>query len=467
MPPYRLNTELFTLPGRNGSVVLYAPLSGFVGEVTPAVAALLENLETLSPDGLDESRRGAIDRLIDQGVINGPHLSPPRIPRKEHLSPSKLTLFPTDACTLRCTYCYAHANGSAVHEMPPDVAAAAIAFYVDVLKREGRSLFGLEFFGGGEPLHAWDLVTSTIFLAERRCREEGFELRVSAGTNGVLSDRKRAWISRHFSCLNISFDVLPDIQHAHRPTRSGANSFAAVDATLRHLDRLNFPYALRCTVSRLNEDRLREAVDFVLEHYRARLLYLEPVSDSGCGPSPLTRLQPDLLRFADSFADLVPFCAERGLRLETSCASLERIRPTFCSVGTDDFAVTPDGLLTNCWEVTRGDHPLADPFIFGRLLPDGDVEVDPRRLERLRALTVDRIPACAHCFAKWHCGGGCPVKLGHRDYLGPRDPVRCEATRRLLKNKILNVLEDGPATHPPHHTPDALAFRATTMEDQA
>lgn len=442
MTQYRLTTELYTLPYRNGQVILYAPLIGFVGAADGSTERVLASLEAGGDPSHDPACRKVLDVLVRAGVVNGTPVVQPVPTRTDPPSPSKLALFPTSACNLRCRYCYAYAVGSDVLTMDWDVATNAVEYFLKLMRRETRTVFPLEFFGGGEPLYAWSLVQQIVAYAEKRCADEGYRLQVSATTNGVLNDRQRAWITAHFACLNVSFDVLPDVQNVQRAAANGKPTFEVVDETLRYFDRHNFPYAIRCTVSTENEDRLEETVEFVLAHYRTHLLFLEPVTDSGCGPREIAGMTPDLVRFAESFERLDPRCARKGLRLACSGAHLDRIAATFCYVGSDDFAVTPDGYLTNCWAVARGDHPLADPFLFGRLLPNGEISVDPDRLTRLRALTVQHLPTCKFCFAKWHCAGGCPVKLGHRDYHGPRDAARCALTRRLLTRQIVRTLEE-------------------------
>jgi uncharacterized protein len=322
-----------------------------------------------------------------------------------------------------------------------EVAANAIEYFMALMKKEKRTIFPLELHGGGEPFFAWNLVQRIITLAEERCTQEGFELKVYAATNGVLNERQLQWVVEHITALVVSFDGLPHVQDYHRATVNDNGSFEFVDRTLRYFDRHNFRYAIRCTVSRYNEDLLDETVDFVAQNYKTRLLFLEPVSVCGGSFAGAKQLQPDLYKFIENFKRLEPVCAARGLRLEYSGAQFEKIAPTFCYVGTDNFAVTPDGYLTNCWEVTSNDHPLAGTFIFGRLLPGGKVSVDRNKLNYLRSLAVEQLDYCRDCFAKWHCAGDCVTRLGHSQYHGARGGERCETNRQILAYRITQMLE--------------------------
>ncbi|MFQ5571556.1 MAG: radical SAM protein [Rhodothermales bacterium] len=439
MSKYRVTTDLFTLPYKDGQFVLYAPLVGFMSAVNEELLDLLAGLETLDEAPLDEAQQHALDYLAAKGVVNGA-TSASITPDPTRFAPSKLTLFPTSECNLRCRYCYV-ADAAETRVMDWAVATSAIRYFIKVLKREGKTVFPLEFHGGGEPLFAWNLVKRIVAFAEEQCAQEGFDLNVFSATNGVLNERQRAWIVEHFTSLNVSFDVLPHVQDYHRATASRHGTFDVVDRTLKHFDAHDFPYGIRCTVSTYNEHLLEETIDFVTQHYNTHLLFIEPVSDSGCGAMQAGTLQPDMARFVENYKRLEPICAKRGVRLEYSGAQMEKLSPTFCYVGTDNFAVTPDGHLTNCWEVTSADHPLADPFLFGRILPGGDVAIDQARLDYLRTFTVDRFDYCKDCFARWHCAGDCPTKLGHQDYHGPRGGIRCETNRQLIAHRIIQMLE--------------------------
>jgi uncharacterized protein len=152
-------------------------------------------------------------------------------------------------------------------------------------------------------------------------------------------------------------------------------------------------------------------------------------------------LKPDLHKFVENFKRLEPVCALRGVSLDYSGARFRRISSTFCHVGTDDFAVTPEGYMTNCWEVTGMEHPLAKDFIFGSVFPNGHISLQENKLNYLRRLSVNHFEYCQDCFAKWHCCGGCVAKLPHDQYNGNRGGELCDANRQLIAHYIMKMLE--------------------------
>lgn len=441
MSQYRITTELFTLPYRNGQVALYAPLVGFAAFVNQEVLNLLADLDQICESELSTKYRKVLQLFIEKRIINGKIVSIGHKKHSKKLSPAMLTLFPTNQCNLACRYCYAAENRKPMQTMRFSTGVSAVEYFIKLLREEEKDFFNLQFHGGGEPLFAWNFIQQIVQYVEKRCREEEFELQVSSASNGVLNRLQQNWLLEHFSSLLISFDVLPHVQDYHRPITSGTGSFPYVHKTLKFFDDHNFPYGIRCTVSNYNEDLLTETVDFVQQHYKTNLLILEPMAVCGKCGGDLENLKPDFQKFIDNYKMLEPQATSLGLRLEYSGAKFEKISSTFCSVGTDNFAVTPEGYLTNCWEVTSKAHSLANTFIFGNMLSTGDIQVNEEKISFLRSLAVENIDYCQDCFAKYHCAGDCVTRLGHQQFYGSRNSERCNTNRQIIAHRIIQMLE--------------------------
>ncbi len=459
--PYRLTTDLFVLPADDDNPVLYAPRRRFACAATPEVANLLSDLEDLDREKLTPDELGVLELLRGHGILNGPEESPLASPPSEVYQPTQVTLFPTNQCNLRCTYCYASAGDFAPLRLGWPTATAAIERVIDNLKALGGSHFGLGFHGGGEPLFDWPLVQRIVTYAEGRCAEESLKLGVYSATNGVLGLRQLEWIVAHFDSLNISFDGLPDVQDAQRPLPGGKGSFARVDRTVRFLDEHKFTYGLRSTVSLLNVERLVECVDFIGTRYKTRMLHFEPLFYCGrCRTSGV--LSPEMTAFADHFEAAAQRAQTYGIRLTYSGSQIENVTNSFCGVSRDSFAVTPDGYITTCFEVTSKEDPRAETFFIGRINEEGKIEVNEEKRSFLHSLTVENLDFCRNCFAKWHCAGDCVTKLGHSDYAGPRGHERCAVNRRLAAYRIRRLLagtsgSDVPLTGPTNRTAHGTA----------
>ena len=301
MSNYEITTDVFSLPYKGDQCILYAPTRGFACLANKELVDFILGLEGMDEPALESRQKGILDLLVEKGVLNGTEKTIPSGESSQTIAPSKLTLFPTNRCNMRCRYCYASNSRGAETTMDREIATSAIDYHLSVLKEQGRTVFLLEFHGGGEPFCAWHLVQGIVQYARRRCTEEGIELHVVAGTNGVLSKTKLSWVIKHFTFLNVSFEGLPHVQDFHRPMANGGSSFGHVDETIGFLDEHNFPYALRCTVSSYNEKLLAETIEFIASRYKTKLLFLEPMF--ACGRFTLDeRISgPDMYAFADTF----------------------------------------------------------------------------------------------------------------------------------------------------------------------
>lgn len=442
MAEYTVTTDLFALPGEDGRIILYAPLAGFACKVDEDTMRWIAELDTRSEPVTDGPEKDVLDMLIRRNIVNGSRGMPQSIHGDFTLMPDKLALFLTGRCNLDCLYCYGRGRAGSVDDMPRETAFAALNGYLKRLEREEKTLCMIEFHGGGEPFTAWPLMKDVVEEAEYRCGEKGIGLEVYAGTNGMLTPEQRKWVVRHMTSLTVSFDGPPHIQNLQRPGLNGAPSFPRADETLRFFDREKLPYAVRCTVSGESQSELEVVVNYLMDHYAVRIIFVEPMHTCRRSQTAGALTPPDMELFADQFVALEETCRTRNVRLVYSGAIFERLVSHFCYVGTNNFAVTPDGFLTGCWEVADSSHPLSDRFLFGRLRADGSLEIDSEKLASLRALSVENLPFCQDCFAKWHCAGGCPMRRLREGAGADAEDSFCRTTRRLIAHQIRRLAEE-------------------------
>jgi uncharacterized protein len=441
MNPLQVTCDLFSIPHQDGRQILYAPRLGFAGLANRDLVNLLARLEEVDADTLNDEQRAAIDSLQRQGILNGTAgRGSSAADEGGEFLPTQVTLFPSNECNLRCTYCYATAGEGNRQRMSMELAQGAIEALIRCVKKRGMRQITVGFHGGGEPLLHWRWVQAVVAFAEERARAEGLTASFHSATNGVLNERMLEWLRTHFSSLNISFDGLPEVQDRQRPLANGRGSFSFVDRTLRHLDKHNFPYAMRCTVSTHNLGRMEESVEFLARNYKVKSVQMEPLSE--CGRCATTGdVGPDLGEFAAAFERSRRVAAGHGIRLTYSGCDMHGLRSTFCGAVTDNFAVTPQGYITTCFEVAAPEDPRAGTFFIGRVTEAGELLMEEGRRSYLRGLKVENLDYCRDCFAKWHCAGDCLTKIGHTDYAGRRGHPRCQVNRHLLKGEIVAALD--------------------------
>ncbi len=114
-------------------------------------------------------------------------------------------------------------------------------------------------------------------------------------------------------------------------------------------------------------------------------------------------------------------------------------------MGNDSLSVTPEGLLTSCYEVSEKDDPRSENFFFGDLDAEtGKLNLDLQKVEKIRSMTVENKPYCEKCFCKWHCAGDCAAKLAtSKDPWDPSRSPRCYINRELTKDQIKKTMQSG------------------------
>jgi uncharacterized protein len=438
MNRYKITTDLFVLPyKRPGCLVIYAPCLGIVLQANKLTLKLISNIENLNFELLTNAERETLDYFIQKGIING--IDTFSI-KKESKTTEKLTLFPTNKCNLHCIYCYAGKFQTTSQTMDIKTAANAIHAHGKVLRENNMNKFILELHGGGEPFCEFNLLKTIVDYLENYCENQNFRLEIVASSNGVLTEEKRDWVRKHITSLLISFEGLPEIQNIHRPFPDNSPTFSIVDETLRYFDRNNCCYAIRTTVSNKNVRLLKETIDYISKNYSTELVFLEPVNDCGSGMMN-HNLNCDMIEFGKNYLEAEGYARSKNIRTVYSGANIDRLSSYFCYVGTNQFAVTPDGFLTNCWEVTSNDHPQAETFIVGKIEENGEFKIYEEKIEYLKTFSVNQLAYCKDCFAKWHCSGDCVLRSGHHSH-NTSGGSRCETTRNLMAHKLISNLEN-------------------------
>lgn len=435
---YRLSEDVFFIPDGD-NCILYNPVRARALLVNAgAVQALRQLHHTGRRSGACE---GAFwEELISEGMLvplGTETAAGIQTRREESFCPEGLTLFLTTQCSMRCVYCYS-SGGDAPGTMTWQTARAALDWLVDQLAAHGRRDFYLSFHGGGEVVLAMDLLKQCV--AHARCKADalGLHPRVEVALNGVMRPDEVRWITANVDGATVSLDGVPEIQNRQRPLAGGGDSFAAVRDTLAHMDSCGFRYGLRATVTTESLASLPDSIAFMAENFAADVIQVEPVFLAGraCA-NGLHPVDPDL--FVEKFREASRALRGTGKRLKYSGARLDVMSDCFCKAVTGNaIAVTPDNLVTACYEVSDPRDPRASLFIVGRLDEQtGAIELHQDRIEGLAALRVGNKPHCAKCFCKWHCAGDCPAKLALLgDARDPSKSWRCRINRALTKDQI-------------------------------
>lgn len=445
--------ELFVLRDERGPI-LYAPLGNLMARANDAaVAAALDYAQDPSSlESMTADERAVVEAFGSRGFFKTR-----AYPRHEvGFRPAQVTLFPTNNCNLRCSYCYAFGgegggNGEPLVRMDLAVAQRAIDLVARNAKEraaEGEPVrnFLVSIHGNGEPFCAYDLIKEIVWYGQDVAEELDVPVVFNAATNGVLTEEQLDFVVANFHSVNVSFDGLPAFQDANRPMAGGSGSFARVDYTMRRLCEAGVDFGIRTTVTAAMVDRMPEIVSFVAENYPGiEQLHFEPVWECGrCVTSD--NAMPDSAVFTQRYLESLEVAQIEGVRLVFSGARQDMLVDTFCKVSSGSFTVTPTGDVTACYEVSYRSDPRSKLFFFGRFDHElGDFVFDQGKLEELSQINVHNIRYCDDCFCRWHCAGDCAAKvldgITLKEHHGS---VRCQISRALTLNQIQRKLDWRP-----------------------
>ena len=366
-----------------------------------------------------------------------------------------LVLEAAQTCNLRCTYCYAGGGsyGGAARVMSSALAARAARFLVEKsgdLPRVTLVLFG------GEPLLNLPALEAAVTAGEAAAAERGKTLVVSLTTNGTrFTPAALDFLAAHRIGVSVSIDGPPDLHDANRPYggRAGGGSYADVVAGVARLrERTGRAPAARVTLAPDQWARIPEVFEHLLD-----LGFLE------VGIAPATPVAVELLptpaqdaalfagfahvarRFVDEarHGRVLPFSNLLDLLAKLHAGE---VRGVPCGAGLGYVAMDTQGALFLCHRFAGDD---------GFRIGDLDAGIDHAQVRAcLAAQAAPRAEACATCWARSLCAGGCHHENHLREsVLGLAHGSTCGFIRRWIE---LGIRTYGELRADPGHP--VLAF---------
>ena len=354
-----------------------------------------------------------------------------------------LVLEAAQTCNLRCTYCYAGGGsyGGAARVMSSALAARAARFLVEKsgdLPRVTLVLFG------GEPLLNLPALEAAVTAGEAAAAERGKTLVVSLTTNGTrFTPAALDFLAAHRIGVSVSIDGPPDLHDANRPYggRAGGGSYADVVAGVARLrERTGRAPAARVTLAPDQWARIPEVFEHLLD-----LGFLE------VGIAPATPVAVELLptpaqdaalfagfahvarRFVDEarHGRVLPFSNLLDLLAKLHAGE---VRGVPCGAGLGYVAMDAQGALFLCHRFAGDD---------GFRIGDLDAGIDHAQVRAcLAAQAAPRAEACATCWARSLCAGGCHHENHLREsVLGLAHGSTCGFIRRWIELGIRTYAE--------------------------
>lgn len=427
-PEHRL---LFNPVGRGGIVVVNE-LAHRIFRCFQQPAALAD-VQAVVPAAIDDAR-DVVTRLSHHDLIHPAGLPP----RPEFNGGKVLTawLHVTNACNLRCPYCYVNKSSEGMDE---PIGHAAVEAIVRSAVTHGFPAIKLKYAGGEASLNH-HLMLSIHAHAQKLAARAGLTLHATLLSNGVaLSTALTRTLKAEGIRVMISLDGVGSQHDAQRPFVNGRPSFHFVEKTIAQLIGQHHPPHLSITVTNRNAGGLPEVVRFALERDLTFSINFFRDNDCAAGFPDLKydeqTMISSLLKAFDVIEEFLPRWSVLGSILDRG--QLLEPRQRSCGVGQDYVVIDQRGRIAKCHmeiEKTLGD-------IFSD---------DPLRLVRQDQLTVLNPPVeekegCRDCTWRYWCSGGCAVATfkatGRYDIKSPNCNIYKAIYPQALKLEGLRLLK--------------------------
>lgn len=342
----------------------------------------------------------------------------------------------TNACNLRCHYCYISKNSE---HMEKDVSRQAVDAVIRSAQHHGYKQVHLK-YAGGEAMLQLPQVVATHDYALQQAREHNLHLSASLLSNGtIMTQRMIEQLKERHIHVMISLDALGANHDQQRPFINGSKgSFSMVDRTISRLLANNLRPSINVTVSQRNIANLPMLLSYILE--RELHFTLSYYRENDCSSS-IADLQFSEKQMIDgmrvAFASIEQQLPRR--RIVDSLIDKGNMKAPHhytCSIGRDYLVINQRGEIAKCQaDITRTVTTI-----------EAEDPLQEIRSERagMQAIDVDQKEGCSTCTWRYWCGGGCPLvtyrMTGRNDIRSPNcaiykalfpEAVRLEALRLL------------------------------------
>ena len=357
-----------------------------------------------------------IEALRDQGKLFAPDTFEPLAGELKERSAGvvkALCLHVAHTCNLNCSYCFAsqgkYHGDRAV--MSFEVGKQALDFLMD--HSGSRRNLEVDFFGG-EPLMNWQVVKDLVAYARSVEKERGKNFRFTLTTNGLLIDDDVIdFANREMHNVVLSLDGRREVHDRFRVDYAGAGSWERIVPKFQKLvaARGGKGYYMRGTFTHANPDFLEDVKTMLDLGFTE--LSMEPVVCAPEAPAALTAEDIEIVK--EQYELLAAEMLKRKKEgrpitfyhymLDLTGGPCVYKRVSGCGSGTEYMAVTPWGDLYPCHQfVGEEKYKLGDVW-------QGVTNTALR--DEFRACNAYARPACADCWAKLYCSGGCAANAYH------------------------------------------------------
>lgn len=419
--------------------IAFVPSLSRVVVLNQAAQALLRRFgepRTLTRDEQEDAETVAAIQELAAAYLLLPPQQCDTLPTPPEADELSAWLHVTNACNLRCTYCYVDKSNEA---MSAETSYAAVDAIMRSAHRYGYTRVLLKYAGGEASLNL-PLVAEIHRYAQNQCVAAGVrDLDAVVLSNGVgLTRAKLEQIHNLGIRLMISLDGSAAVHDAQRPRLGGQGSYAAVIASIERARQIGVPLTISVTVTGQSITGLPEVVRWLLE--RQLHFTLNFYRDNECSQqrADLQLEEQHLIEgMRAAYAEIernLPAYSLLGCLLDRT--NLQAPHQRTCPVGQSYLVITQRGEVARCQ--MQLDQPITTVYADD---PLGMIRADRIGVQNL---PVDTKLECSTCVWKYWCAGGCAISTfratGRYDVRSPNcgiykalypDVIRLEGLRLL------------------------------------
>ena len=340
-------------------------------------------------------------------------------------------------CNLRCKYCFADTGEFHGRRgmMSAEVGKKAIDF---VIKSSGaRTNIEIDYFGG-EPLMNFGVVKEITEYAREQGKIHGKNFRFTVTTNGILlNDEIKEYINENMSNVVLSIDGKKETNDRMRYHVDGRGSYDEIVPKFIDIaeSRDQDNYYVRGTFTAKNlhfsEDVLHLA-DLGFKQTSVEPVVAPETEDYALKAEHIPVVFAEYEKLAEEYVkrrkEGNPFnFFHFMIDLEQGPCVVKRL--SGCGSGHEYLAVTPEGDIYPCHQFVGN-----EAFKMGNVF-DGEISEEIKSsFEQSNVYTKE---ACANCFAKFYCSGGCPANaFNFNGDINKPYELACEFERKRVECAI-------------------------------
>ena len=306
----------------------------------------------------------------------------------------------TNACNLRCHYCYISKTNEA---MADDTARKSVDAIIRSALKNGFRRVLLKYSGGEASLQAHNVFAIHDYAVEQT-QYYDLELDAHMLSNGVfLPQHTIEQLKKRGISLSISLDGIGTSHDNQRPFINGSGSFKFVDRTITRLMANEIVPHILVTVSMKNLPGLPDLMQYILE--RELSFSLSYYRDSECSASRQDLQfsnEQMIVAMRDVFASIERHLPRQSLlNALIDKSDLSNIHKHTCGVGRNYLVIDQHGGVAKCQADIKRSITTVDA--------DDPLQLLKKDVTGVQNLSIEEKQGCQQCTWRYWCAGGCPL----------------------------------------------------------